>query len=173
MIKRKIFIFNFNLKNKANRGYLLIESMIGISIAVVGILGILSLISRSVSLNRVVGDQFTGAYLAAEGIEIVKNLIGANIINRRPWNSGFMDGDFEADYLSMFLDSGRNRRLLFDSTSRLYSYQTGSPTNFIRTIKIELIGSGEIKVNSVVRWTSRGGGEFEANLENHFFNWYP
>ena len=45
--------------------------MIGISIAVVGILGVLKLLSVN-RLNRVARDQFTGAYLAAEGIEITK-----------------------------------------------------------------------------------------------------
>ena len=156
-----------------NSGQLIIESMIGISIAVVGILGVLTLLSRSISLNRVVSDQFTGAYLAAEGIEITKNLIDANIIQFKPWNQGFLSGSFEADYNSINLEPNQNRRLLFDSANNFYSYDAGNPTNFTRTVDIQLIGSEEIKVNSVVKWTTRGDGNFEVNLEDHFFNWRP
>lgn len=156
-----------------NNGQLIIESMIGISIAVVGILGVLTLLSRSISLNRVVSDQFTGAYLAAEGIEITKNLIDANIIQSKPWNQGFSSGSFEADYNSIDLEPNQNRRLLFDSANNFYSYDAGNPTNFVRAVDIQLIGSEEIKVNSVVKWTTRGGGQFDVNLEDHFFNWRP
>jgi type II secretory pathway pseudopilin PulG len=158
-------------KLKAKRGQLLIESMIGISIAIVGILGILALLSKSASLNQVVSNQFIGNYLAAEGIEIVKNLIDANIIQGKPWNQGFQTASFEADYTSLSLAPNQNRPLLFDSANNLYSYQSGAPALFTRTINIELVGSEEIKVNSVVKWRTRGGGQFEVNLEDHFFNW--
>lgn len=145
--------------------------MIGISIVVVGLLGILAVSSRSISLNRVISDQFTANYLAAEGIEIVKNLIDANIIQGKPWNQGFSTGSFEADYKSLNLESSQNRQILFDASNNFYNYQNGNPTNFVRTINIQLVSADEIKVNSVVKWTTRGGGQFEINLEDHFFNW--
>jgi type II secretory pathway pseudopilin PulG len=160
------------LNNKKN-GYLIIESMIGISIVVVGLLGILAVSSRSISLNRVISDQFTANYLAAEGIEIVKNLIDANIIQGKPWNQGFSSGSFEADYKSLNLEPNQNRRLLFDAALNLYGYESGNPTGFSRTVNLELVGPDEIKVNSIVKWTTRGGGQFEINLEDHFFNWRP
>ncbi len=162
-----------NLKFKIERGQLLIESMIGIGIAVVGILGILAFLSKSTSLNRVVGHQFIANYLAAEGIEITKNLIDANIIQHKPWNQGFYNGSFEADYTSLSLALNQNRPLLFDSANNFYSYQSGTQTPFVRIINIELIGSEEMKINSIVRWTTRGGGQFEVNLEGHFLNWRP
>ncbi len=158
-------------KFKTNKGYILIESIIGVSIAIVGILGILNLLSRSTSLNRVISNQFIGNYLAAEAIEITKNFIDANVIQNKPWNQGLISGSFEVDYLSMSLEPNQSRLILFDSANNRYSYQTGNPTTFTRVINIQLIGSEEIKVNSIVKWTSRGGGQFEANLEDHFFNW--
>jgi len=158
-------------RHKTNKGYLLVESIIGISIAIVGIMGILGLLSRSTSLNRVISSQFIGNYLAAEGVEITKNLIDANIIQKRPWNQGFINGSFEVDYLSLNLEPDQSRLILFDSSNNLYSYQSGTPTLFTRTINIEPIGSEEIKINSIVKWRSRGGGQFEANLEDHFLNW--
>lgn len=149
----------------------MIEAMVGISIAVVGLLGVLGLVSHSLSLNHAVTDQLIGNYLAAEGIEITKNIIDANIIQKKPWNQGFSDGSFEADYSSLNLDFNSNRSILFDSTTDRYGYETGSPTSFIRTINIELVGSDEIKVNSIVKWTTVGGGQFESDVEDHFFNW--
>ncbi len=154
-------------------GYLIIESMISISIVVVGLLGILAVSSRSISLNRVISDQFIANYLAAEGIEIVKNLIDANIIQRKPWNQGFSNGSFEVDYKSLNLEPNQNRKILFDASNNFYSYQNGNPTNFIRTINIQMVSADEIKVNSIVKLTTRGGGQFEINLEDHFFNWRP
>lgn len=165
--------FNHLTIQHSKGGQLLIESMIGISIVTVGLLGILGLLSRSTSLNRVVSNQFIGNYLAAEGIEIVKNIIDANIIQHKPWNEGFQTASFEADYSSLGLAPNQNLPILFDSASNFYGYQNGTPTSFTRTINIELVGSEEIKVNSVVRWTTRGGGQFEVNLEDHFLNWRP
>jgi len=180
---------NKNTDDKSFKaGYLIIEMMIGISIAVVGLLGILTLLSRSMSLNRVLSEQFIASYLAAEGIEITKNLIDANIIQSNPWNEGFTNGSFEADYTSLSLASNQNQPILFDSANNFYSYQSGNPTPFTRIINIEFInieligspligspfiGSEEMKVNSIVRWTTRGGGKFEVNLEDHFLNWRP
>lgn len=158
---------------KKNSGQVLIESMVALTIAVVGLLGILALLSQSLSLNRVVSQQLIGNYLAAEGLEIVKNIIDSNVIASRPWNDGFSSGDFEADYQSLSLESNQNRPLRFDSANLFYSYGTGGPSPFVRTVTIEFISPDEMKVNSVVRWTTRGRGMFEVNLEDHFFNWRP
>ena len=51
-------------------GQVLIEAMVAISIVTVGLLGIFSVLSRSLSLNRTVADNYVAANLAAEGIEI-------------------------------------------------------------------------------------------------------
>ena len=163
-------------KIKINNGQMIIEAMIGMGIVVVGLLGVLSLVSRSTSLNRVVSNQIIGNYLAAEGIEISKNIIDTNIINGNPWNIGFeTPGNFEVDFKSRNLLTDENRYILFDSGPSLYGYsenlENGLPTNFKRTIIIMPVGTDEIKVNSIVKWTGRGGGNFEINLEDHFFNW--
>jgi len=170
MTKFSIFNFQFSIA-KRQRGQLLIEAMVGLSIALVGLLGIVGLVSRSASLNRVVSEHFIATYLASEGIEITKNIIDGNIIQSNPWNLGFNTGSFEADYASLNLLIAQNRNLKFDSSTGFYSYEKGDETPFVRTIDIELIDSDEIKVNSIVKWTTRGGAEFEINVEDHFFNW--
>jgi type II secretory pathway pseudopilin PulG len=153
------------------KGYLLIESVVAITLLIVGFLGMLALLSNSIALNRVVNDQFIGNYLAMEGVEVIKNLIDGNIIQGKPWNENINNGDFEVSYASSQLEPDQRRRLLFDSANNKYNYQTGTQTAFIRVVSIEFIDANEVKVNSIVKWSGRGGGKFEINLENHFFNW--
>jgi len=151
------------------KGQLLIESGIAISILVVGLLGILGLLSRSLSLNNVVSSQYIASNLAVEGIEVTKNLIDANIIQFKPWNTGFSTGSYELSYDSLTLSPNQNRNLLFDSSNNTYSYQNGQPTPYKRDIEI-LNKGDEIQVNSIVTWQIRGGS-YSVNLEDHFFNW--
>ena len=147
------------------------ESLIAITVVVIGLLGLFSLLSRSVSLTRVVADRYVTAGLAAEGIEVVKNLVDHNVLTRKPWNLGLDTGAYEIAYNSSALAPFTNKTLFFDNATGLYSYQSGgTPTNFLRKVMVERIGANEIKVNSIVSWTSRGGASFETNVEDHFLN---
>ncbi len=166
------FYFPFSARRRARRGQVVVESLVALGILTVGFLGILTLLSRSISLNRVVSDNYTATYLAAEGLEVVKNIIDTNVIQNRPWNSGFSNGDFEVQYASALLEATQSRFLLFDPSQNLYSYGGSVVTPFTRTIRVALVGGNEIKVNSIVSWSSRGG-EYDINLEDHFFNWRP
>lgn len=154
------------------RGYVFIEAIIAITIAVVGLLGIFSLLSRSLSLNRVVADRFVGAYLAAEGIEIVKNMLDNNILAGRPWNDGLSSGSYEADYADTALRPDADTLLKADVGTGAYGYREPTPTSYRRSIKIDVSSDGElITVGSQVRWTSRGGGTFSIELEEQLFHW--
>lgn len=155
------------------KGQLLIESFVAIGILVIGFLGILSLLSRSLSLNNVVSSQYIASNLAAEGIEVVKNLIDHNIIQNPQWNLGITAGSHEISFNSQSLETYQNRFLLFDPANNVYNYQAGQLTPYKREIKIINISSDEIQVNSIVKWITRGGGQLEVNLEDHFFNWRP
>lgn len=174
-------------KLKIDGGQLLIEAMIAIGIITIGTLAVLGFLYKSISLNRVVSDQLTATYLAAEGIEITKNLIDANKMQGNEWNRGFTPGSYEADYQTLLsnqnpgnkiggLNQDSNQPILFNPTTGFYAYSSGNPTNFKRTIKIDPVinnGTNEIRVNSIVKWTTRGGGTFEVNLEDHFLDWRP
>ncbi|MDP3901890.1 MAG: type II secretion system protein [bacterium] len=172
---KKIYI---KLDN-SQKGELLIESMIAISIIVIGLLGIFTLLSESQSLNRVLSDRYIATYLASEGIEIVKNKIDTNYINNNDWSLGLSAGLYLVNYNgSISLLSANPPPLRYDDGRDVYSYASGDDTRFTRYIRISypfdrhLDGSNdEMRVNSIVNWTTRGGGDFEINLEDHFFNW--
>lgn len=159
-------------KFQQNNGYILIESIIAITIVVVGLLGIFSLLSRSLSLNRVVSDRFVAAYVAAEGIELVKNMIDNNILAGKPWNAGLSSGEYEADFRSEHLAANQHRPLRLNRESGAYGYGETESTRFTRVIRLAVAPDGnEITVGSRVHWMTRGGGTFDINLEEHLFNW--
>lgn len=148
------------------------EALVAITIVVVGLLGIFSLLSRSLSLNRVVTDRFVAAYLAAEGIELVKNVIDNNILAGRPWNDGLSSGNYEADFHDDVLGPNRERALKVDLVTGAYGYREPTPTLIRRVITILVSPDGNrITVGSRVNWVTRGGGKFNINLEEHLFNW--
>src|SRR3990167_7996112 len=63
-------------------GQVLIESMVAISVVMIGLLGIMTLLIRSSRWNRDATQELVATSLAAEGIEIVKNLVDTNIADR-------------------------------------------------------------------------------------------
>lgn len=147
--------------------------MIAIAVLLVGMLGVFTVLSESLALNRVAGNQYIAANLAAEGIEVVKNILDANAIQGNAWNEGLTtNGNFGVEYSSVSLDASRAAALLrYDAATGRYSYGSGTPTNFRRIITIQNISADEIKVVSRVEWTDRGGAEFEIELEDRFLNW--
>lgn len=159
--------------NHKQSGQLLVETMVAISVLLVGMLGIFAVLSQSLALNRVASNQYIAANLAAEGIEVVKNILDANAIQGNPWNEGLeTDGDFGVEYSSTALNPAwATRRLRYNAATRRYSYGSGTDTNFRRMITIQNVSSDEIKVVSRVEWTDRGGAEYQIELEDRFLNW--
>lgn len=155
-------------------GQLLLEAMIAISVMVIGLLGIFSLMSQSLGLYRIVYEGYVAANLAAEGVEVVKNLIDTNVMTGGvPWNRGLArDGNFGIQYNSAALDPTlANKNLLYDEVTGTYNYTIGTATGFKRTVRITNISSDQIQVNSIVEWKGRGGVDLDINLEDHFYNW--
>lgn len=150
---------------------MMVEAMVAITIVVVGLLGIFSLTSRSLSLNQVITSQYVASNLSAEGIEVVKNILDRNAIQRRPWNEGVAPGEFEVDYASTALGIFTGRKLDFDSGTGFYSYAGSNPTSYVRKIIVDQIAPDELHVRSIVDWTTRDGGTFQIITEDYFFNW--
>jgi type II secretory pathway pseudopilin PulG len=180
---------NAKINKKHIAGQIMLESIVAISIIVIALLGIFDLLSRSLSTNRIAGNQYVASNLASEGIEMVKNLIDNNVIQGTSWNAGLNPGIYEIAYDNTNLeiidqiDSNpdnctpdfvrQNAQLLtFDPATGLYAYGLPNPTIYKRAVCVKnLSGDDELKVNSIVTWTTRGDANFEINLEGHYFNW--
>ena len=162
------------------QGQLLIESLVAITVIMVAILGIFTLSSRSVSLNRVVSDQYTGTYLAAEGIEVVKNIVDSNVVSQcEVWTNGLpgTGKDYTVNWDSETLSdeiTSNHEPLKFNDENMYVQGGDGDDTRFYRKIRLE-DGKNEhsFHVISTVEWEGRGGAEFEVVLEDVFYNWRP
>lgn len=169
------------------RGQVLLEALVALGVLTAGFLGILNLLNRSLSLNRVIADNYTATYLAIEGQEIVKNLIDHNILSIAngsgvTWNDRIVDGCYEVQYdtASMPSTAGCNiddfsvRTLTFDTESKLFSYDltpTSQRTTFRRLVQIQRVGQDELSVKVTMKWLTRGQGVFTTVVESRFFNW--
>lgn len=159
--------------------------MIAISLLLVGFLGTITLINRSVGLTRVVADSYVGSYLAAEGVEVVKSLVDANYLAGRPFFDGFAElGCYSTCELELESDTTWDaarpatyvgRTFWYDPIQRLYSYAPfGTETTFTRKVSVTLVGPSakELIVESRVEWTARGGGRTAVTVEDHFYDWF-
>jgi len=174
---------------------MLIEAMVAISVFLIGILGMFNLLNQSLGLNKIVSSRYIASDLAMEGVEVVKNIIDANVAQGK-WNDDINNGCYEIAYNSQKLSSLPSKKITdcdlnasindikkgltylnFDKKTGIYSYSAGSPTIFKRVVKIKNLPENcspgdcnEIKVNSIVTYSIKGGN-YEIDVEDHFFNW--
>jgi hypothetical protein len=162
---------------KNTKGQAIVESIIALSVLTIGFLSLIALMSNAIGLSKVNSEYYVATYLAAEGIEVVKNIIDTNVMTSGiSWNQYLNDGLYEVEYntqgneLSNKKITNKPLNLHSDGNSKIYDYSPGEPTPFRRVIRIDNINSNHIKVKSTVFWTSRGGAQFQVDLEDHFYN---
>jgi Prokaryotic N-terminal methylation motif len=177
-------------KNETSKhsGQTIIEVMVAMFVLTTGFLGITSLLAQSLSISKNLSNQTTATYLAAEGVELVKNVIDHDMYQHLAglgtgWGTAFgAGGDFQMDYSTC--NNLANPAapcnpppytavpLSYDVNSHLYSYSGSIPTNFTRKITVTPIGAAEIAVFSKVSWLV-GSATQSITLEDHFYNWHP
>lgn len=156
------------------RGQALIESIVAMSVLIIGFLAVLTLLNQSYGLNRSVADNLTATYLASEGVEMVKNIIDTNAKNGTTWNDVgvTLPGDYILAPDGRSLVAG-NPALYYDTTANTYTYDSFGTRRspFSRWIHVEFPGPDELMVDVTVSWTGRGGVNEKTVLEDHFLNW--
>lgn len=160
---------------KNQRGQLLLEVLVSSTLVTVGIVGIIVLLTSSISSAKVVSSQYVAANLAAEGIELVKSVIDSDYLAGKSFGCSLSTGTYAMDYNDLSLRAFANQVLLFNPTSQLYSYDSGDPTPFVRRLEIDTAPDEtqqieHISVISVVEWKIRTA-EFKVEVEDHFFDW--
>ena len=161
------------------KSFTLIEVMVAIFIITVGAGAAFALIRQTLFATSLLQDRLIAAYLAQEGIEIVKNIRDTNWLKKRsdftiPWNNGFTNCQTptgcEGDYNAQSLVPYQDRNLYIDSDG-FYSYSPGVLTKFKRKISIDEISSEKMRVLVEVKWTERGRTHSFEALE-HITNWH-
>lgn len=178
-----------------NKGFTLIELVIAIFILVFAIIGVYNAFSTVVVLTTGASSRFTAAYLAQEGIEIVRNMRDNNWLKMEEapetiWTDGLLECEdgCEADYKTGTLPalilvpwtSGGNY-LKINNNNGFYSYDsTGeyTETKFKRKIIITQNPAtpNVFQVTVLVTWKEKEeegcvyGYCIEA--EEYLYNWY-
>lgn len=170
------------------KGQILNEAIIAMGLMTIGILSIVSIFSNTFNDSRHIADQAQAIKLAAEGIEITRNILDGNAVRSTitgipiPWNEGFnQDGFYELDFKSEILG---NRMMSYERSNlqRLrreningidfYSYvPQGIITNFRRVIEIDAISVNHIRTTVKVYWIARHDRTDTLSLSSDFYNW--
>jgi len=121
----------------------------------------------------------TASNLAAEGVEVVKNIIDTNYAQGDAWNDGLGSDTYKLDYQTTggLSDTDWDVPIMFDDTSGIYDYSSSADvTVYKRRVVISNFdvdgdpADEEMMVESIVEWTVDGDTE-SVNIEDHFFNW--
>ena len=164
-------------------GFTLMEAIVAIFVITTGIVGVLSLVTQTISSATISKDKLIAAYLAQEGIEIVRNIRDTNWLQGLSWDNGLGAGEYEVDYNAVLTfcpsicDYDHNLRFL-KIDGGFYNYDSGNNTSFKRKITIseEVYppGSGyydKMIVRVEVLWEEKGKPHSVSAQEN-LYNWY-
>jgi Tfp pilus assembly protein PilV len=176
---------NFSIHSR--RGQTLVEALVALSILTVGFVGIVTLLTKSFQLNRTTSNDTQATYLAAEGIEIAKNLIDHDVYEQLSGNSSYSWGScfpYSGSHYYYPIDYGTtdcasldvsnsppNTPLYFDPATHTFSTNAfaAASTDFVRNIEVTN-GGNELDVQSTVTWFD-GGQSSTITLEDRFYNW--
>ena len=177
---------------KSLYGFTLLEVIITLSILVIGIVGISYLITQTIAGGRIPYQKLIAAYLAQEGIEIVRNIRDTNWIEEENWDSDLLCGtppcDWEADYTTQsFINNcgsatnynchsyNPNNFLKIDNDG-FYNYSSGTDTKFKRKITISEPATPDcpagdcLSISVVVEWEEKGK-VYKIECRENLYNW--
>ncbi len=159
----------------------MIESLVAVSMVIVGVLGIVTLLTNSEHQSAVATNRLTAAYLAAEDIEVVKNVLDTEYIQGLPFASAFTPGDlYTLNYDSTApqpMDSTQSDMAVYYNASSTTYVQAPDPvsgdmlTVFRRYVYIaSSTDPAVLDVQAVVLWEQNGVAQ-KFYLEDKFTNW--
>lgn len=174
---------NKNIFSEKNKGFTMIEMVIAIFILVVAIIGSYYYFSRITIATSVISSRLTAAYLAQEGLEIIRNMRDDNWLKGvADWAGGFSvcSSGCEADYTTgavieaTVLRSYTGASLDIDSDG-FYNYFSGSPTKFKRKITVTPVivtpDDTVLQVSVLMEWEDRGE-LYNFTAEEKLYNWH-
>lgn len=174
----------YRFSRKARKGFTLVEVLIAVSILIIGILSGFILVTKALYNVEAIKDRLTASFLAQEGIELVRQIRDSNFLRilndgeSIDWRDGLEDGTY---IIESKVDSQESIKLrpvaedekhflLYNDALRIYNYSIGEPTTFDRKIKITTINDDEIRVESIMQWTTKRIN-FDLFVEDHLYNW--
>ncbi len=181
------------------KGFTLVETMIAISVLMLGITGPLMLVASSLRNALVARDTITAYYLAQEGIEFVRYVRDDNYILRRDGATGrgWLEGldlcttgnGCAVDTVQWFFinsygdqlpieacNTGCTTPQMYLTSAGFYTYvSTGNiAAKYRRAITIVPVGTSnnEVKVTSTITWMDGARGTKTFSVSEYLFNIY-
>lgn len=169
-------------QNKNRTGFTLLEVIAAIFVITVGVIGGMSAVQRTITLISISTSRLTAAYLAQEGIEMVRNIRDGNWLEGRTaevsWDQG-LDGcsaGCEAGYTVLGLEapslsSYQDRKLRIDPLNGFYNYLIGDETKFKRKITIQKPNPDILNITVEVSWSERGAPQ-SLSTQANLYRWH-
>ena len=173
-------IFKKQIK-KTSRGFTILELMVTIFVIAVALVGGMTALQKTTALTSASSNRLIAAYMAQEGLEIIRNIRDGNWLENNdlliPWNYGF--GECEdgciVDYRVLGNEgpsqaSFQERELIKFDSSLGYQNKKGNETKFKRKITIKSKDNDILNVLVEVAWSEKGGSNSFSAQEN-LYNW--
>lgn len=172
------------------RGQTLLESLLAVTVIVIGIVAIVSLFIALNIAGRQNQDQLVASYLAQEGIEVIRNIRDSNWLAQESgksldWTDNWTaSADITAipllsfNYVWSLSFVPNDYSLLYqDPDTKVYRQFDGSvpanylPTKWSRLLEISPLPSGNgYQIISKVKWAEQGKEHIFALAEN-IYDW--
>lgn len=161
-----------------NKGFSLIEVVIGLSIICVGLISVLALMNGTINAQYKNKNVLIASQLAQEGIEIVRNKRDENWLNEpNPFDQD-ITGTYAADYrgipagkIAVADINDANARLRLNNQG-LYTFDNSATntTIFSRILEVNT-ASGSSSVKCTVSWNEKGGSNVFI-VQDYLYDWH-
>jgi len=162
-------------------GLTLLEVIIATFILLIAVVGSYLAFSRILMVTSSISDRFVAAYLAQEGVEVVRNIRDTNWINSSGWDNilntcpvngcelDYRTGTPDSSLVSLYSYSGASLNIDSDG---FYTYEDigTTPTKFKRQIIITPSGDSMLDVVVNILWADKGQ-EYSLQVEEYLYNW--
>lgn len=163
-------------------GFTLIESIVALAVVVTAMTGPFALASRSIFAAKFSKSKIITLHLAQEGVEIIRAFRENNLHAGQAWDAGLAGGTYRVDLecLASLCTpaqapqfqpcSGVCPVLLFDGSTGIYSYTSGDPAPYTRTVTIDRGIADQMRITATVTWTESGIAR-SVSVSEVFYNW--
>lgn len=139
----------------------MVEVMGAILVIGIGVAASYYIVQQIISYTFASSSRLTAAYLAEEGVEIVRNIRDTNWVSNNVWNAGLGSGTYQADY---------NNYSLSGYAGSYAKYSTGTNSKFQRRISLANQIDGSIKVTVDVMWQELGSVK-TLTVQSYLYGW--
>lgn len=153
------------------KSFTIIEVIIAIFILMIGAGAAFALLNHSLSTLHHLKSRLIAAYLAQEGIEVIRNIRDRNWLQNQPWTNGISTSlPCGVDYEDYSCNAGQEAFNLRIDPEGFYRYYAGSETKFKRKIKLDSLNANTLEITVTVSWQEKGiNQEFKA--KEIIYNW--